>query len=71
MGLIPLFDNTKKLVDKQIRVDRKSGVFPQLTAKALRLLFDVIAELLGMVAIPRGAADCLGLGQGPGSLGNR
>ena len=71
MGLIPLFDITKKFVEKQIRVDRKSGVFPQLTAKALRLLFDVIAELLGMVAIPRGAADCLGLGQGPGSIGNR
>ena len=65
MGLIPLFENTKKLVDKQIRVDKKSGVFPQLTTKVLRLLFDVIAELLGMVAIPRAAADCLGLGQGP------
>ena len=52
MGLIPLFDNTKKLVDKQIREDRTFGVIPQLTAKALRLLFDVIAELLGMVAIP-------------------
>ena len=71
MGLIRLFDDTKKLVDKQIRVDRKSGVFPQLTAKALRLLFDVIAELLGMVVIPHGAVDCLGLGQGPGQLGNR
>ena len=71
MGLIPLFDNTKKLVDKQIRVDRKFGVIPQLTAKALSLLFDVIAELLGMGTIPRGAAHCLGLGQGPGFLGNR
>ena len=71
MGLIPLFDNTKKLVDKQIRVDRKSGVIPLLTAKALNLMFDVIAELLGMSVIPLGAADCLGLGQGPGFLGNR
>ena len=71
MGLIPLFDNAKKLVDKQIRVDRKAGVIPQLTAQALSLLFDVIAELLGMGAIPRGADDSFGLGQGPGSLGNR
>ena len=71
MGLIRLFDDTKKLVDKQIRVDRKAGMIPQLTAQAFSLLFDVIAELLGMVAIPHGAVDCLGLGQGPGSLGNR
>lgn len=58
MGLIPLFDNTKKLVGKQIRVDRKSGVIPPLTAKTLSLLFDVIADLPeGIAVTPVFAAD--------------